>query len=122
MRYFSSVPLLICFVMKQNMNKDRNILLSLPVQVTSLTFKNNLRIVLGSKREKFKNNEARQKYRYSSKKLCTPSDTNVVFILYCRVAIMLWKDLVADQEGFQIELLTCHGIYSTCRMVCFESW
>ena len=100
MRYFSSVPLLICIVMKQNINKDRNILLSLPVQVTSLTFKNNLRIVLGSKREKFKNNEARQKYRYSSKTLCTPSDTNVVFNLYCRVAIMLWKDLVADQEGF----------------------
>ena len=46
--------------MKQNTNKDLNI--------TPLTLKNNLKIILGSKLGKVKNIEAQQKIRYSDKK------------------------------------------------------
>ena len=34
------------------------------------------------------------------KEVCTPSDVNAVFILDCRVAIVLCNDLVADQKSF----------------------
>ena len=47
------------------MKKDLNIFLSFPGQATPLTLKNNLRIILGLKPERFKNNEAQQKGRYS---------------------------------------------------------
>ena len=54
--------------MKQGMDKDLNIFLSLPGQAASLTLQNNLRIILGSKPKNFKNIEARQKVRYYCKK------------------------------------------------------
>ena len=57
--YFS--PLLICLMINYDINKDLNISLSFPDEATALTLKNNLRITLGSKLEKFKNIEARRK-------------------------------------------------------------
>ena len=51
-----------------SINKDWNILLKFLGEVTPLVFKNNFRIILGSKSEKFKNIEARKKIRYSYKK------------------------------------------------------
>ena len=50
------------------MNKDWNMSLKFLGEVTPLLLKNNLRIILGSKSEKFKNLEAQQKGRYSCKK------------------------------------------------------
>ena len=38
------------------------------MRVAPLAFKNNLRIILGSKQEKFKNMEAGKKFRHSYKK------------------------------------------------------
>ena len=55
-------------MMKQNINKDWNIVFNFLGEVTPFVFKDNLRIILGSKSEKFKNIEARKKFKYSSTK------------------------------------------------------
>ena len=52
------------------MNKDWNISLELLGKVAPLLFKNSLRIILGSKSEKFKNLEARKKVRKSYEQEC----------------------------------------------------
>ena len=51
---------LVLFMISYDINKDFNISLSFPDQATPLTFKNNLRIILSSKIEKFKNIETRK--------------------------------------------------------------
>ena len=55
-------------MMSYNMNKDWNILLKFLGKVAP--FKNRLRIILGSKSEKFKNLEARKKVRKSYEQEC----------------------------------------------------
>ena len=51
-------------------------------EVTSLVFENTLRNILGSKSEKIKNIEARNKFRYSCKKERRSfSDLNVMFAI-----------------------------------------
>ena len=51
------------------MKRDWNIFLTFLSEVTPLVFKNNLKINLGSKSEKFKNIETWKKVRYSYKKI-----------------------------------------------------
>ena len=53
--------------MKQDVNKDLNVLLSFSVEVTPWTIKNNFEIILGSKANGFKNIEARKKLAFLSK-------------------------------------------------------
>ena len=48
-------------MINDDINKDLNIFLSLPDRATPLTLQNNIRVILGSKPEKFKNIEARKK-------------------------------------------------------------
>ena len=52
-------------MMKQDINNDLKILFSFEGQVTPLTIENNLKIPLGSKPGKFKNDEDRQIVRYT---------------------------------------------------------
>ena len=52
------------------MYKDLNILLSFSGQITPLTHKTNLRIILGPKLEKFKNIKARKQLGILIKKKC----------------------------------------------------
>ena len=48
-------------MMTWDIDKDFNAFFSLSDEVTPSKFKNNLRIILGSKPERFKNNEAQEK-------------------------------------------------------------
>ena len=57
----NSGPFLTCFMVNYDNNKDLNLFLSFPDQATPLILTNNLRIILGSKPEKFKNIKARKK-------------------------------------------------------------
>ena len=61
-----------------DIDKDLNIFLLFPDQATPLTFKNNLRIVLGSNPEKSKNMKARKRVRYPRRKV------HIRQILHCR--------------------------------------
>ena len=54
-------------MMYQNTNKDWNIISKFKAKL-HLAFKNNLRIILGSKSEKFENIAAQKKVGYSYKK------------------------------------------------------
>ena len=56
--------------MTQNINKDLNIFLEFLGEITPLVFKNNLRIILGSKSEKLKNVETQKKLSILIKKEC----------------------------------------------------
>ena len=63
---YYSVPPLIWFMMNGKIKKHLNIFLWFSDDVTPLTLKNNLRIILDSKPEKFKNIDAR-----NNVKVCT---------------------------------------------------
>ena len=54
-------------MMKKNIDRDLNVFRSFSDEVTSFKFKNNLRIILGSKLEKVKSIEALLKADYSYK-------------------------------------------------------
>ena len=55
---------------------------------------------LGSKPKNLRIPKLGKNLRILVKEVCTPSGINAVFILDCRVAIVLCNDLVADQKGF----------------------
>ena len=59
--FIISGPLLICFMLNRDIDKDFHILLSFPDQATPWKLQNNIRIILGSKPENFKNIEAQKK-------------------------------------------------------------
>ena len=54
-QYLLFLVLFICFTINYDIGKEFNVVLSFPDQATPLTLKNNLKIILGSNPEKFKN-------------------------------------------------------------------
>ena len=96
-------------MIKQDINKDLNIILSFSDVVIPSIFKNNLRTIHGSRLKRIKNTEALRTVRYLIKNVCSTLKSTCSFMQYgeCHTVNLL----ISPPEGLFIFLIFAWGLF-----------